>query len=247
MPVAERTPYRRPVAGILRPAPGQAAGGVHRGVRIRAVGPDPAARLEGHHEPQPGLGQLAAELVLVAVGTVRSGRAEREPRRPGLDRQLGPDLQLGPERRIVLTFCEMTGRGVRHRMHRVIEPLVGPHCGDGDHPIVGLAVPAQPLPAHVRGLAAVPAVPPVIDHQHPRIVRGSRRIRGQQLQSTGIDPAGIPPGLRQEKLQPLHRRMLRTRHRLRPGQRRQRLVQVCGATEVEWLGSVCLITYGAPA
>jgi hypothetical protein len=36
------------------------------------------------------------------------------------------------------------------------------------------------------------------------------------LQPAGVDPGRIPPRLRQEELQPLHRRMLRPRHRLGP-------------------------------
>ena len=226
MPVAEGPGHRLPVAGIIRPVPGQRAGRVHRGVRVRAVGPGPAARLERHHERQPGLGELAAEPVLVPVGAVRGHRAEREPRLPGPDRQVRADRQLGPERRVVLPLREVPRRGVRHRVHRVIQPLIGPHRGDGDHPVVGLAVPAQPLMAHVRGLRAVLAVPAVVDHQHPAAVRRGRRIRQQQLQPPGIDLLRIPPGLGQEELQPLHRRMLRPGHRLGPGQRGQRLVPV---------------------
>ena len=88
------------------------------------------------------------------------------------------------------------------------------------------AVPAQPLPAHVRGLRAVLAVPAVIDHQHPTAMRRGRRVTHQQLQPTGVDPFRIPPGLRQEELQPLHHRVLRPGHRLGPGQRGQRLVAV---------------------
>ena len=215
-----------PVAGILRPVPGQRAGRVHRGVRVRAVGPGPVAGFQGHHERQPGLGELAAEPVLVPVRAVRGDRPEHEPRSPGPDRQVRADRQLGPERRIALPLREVPGRGVRHRVHRVIQPLVSPHRGDGDHPVVGLAVPAQPLMAHVRGLRAVLAVPAVVDHQHPAAMRRGRRIRQQQLQPPGIDPLRIPPGLRQEELQPLHRRMLRPGHRLGPGQRGQRLVPV---------------------
>ena len=206
VPVAESPGHRLPVAGFIRPVPGQGAGRVRRGVRVRAVGPGPAARLEGHHERQPGLRELAAEPVLVAVGAVRGHRPEREPRRPGPERQVRADRQLGPEPRIVLPLREVPRRGVRHRVHRIVQPLIGPHRGDGDHPVVGLAVPAQPLMAHVRGLHPVLAVPAVIDHQHPRIVRGGRRIRPQQLQPAGIDPLRVPPGLGEEELQPLHRR-----------------------------------------
>jgi hypothetical protein len=79
---------------------------IDRRVRIGAVGPGPAARLERHHERQPGPGQLAAEPVLVAVGAVRGDSPEREPRIPGPDRQISADRQLGPERRVVLPLAK---------------------------------------------------------------------------------------------------------------------------------------------
>jgi hypothetical protein len=101
-----------------------------------------------------------------------------------------------------------------------------PQRGDSDHAVVGLAVPAQPLMAHVRGLRAVLAVPAVIDHQDPAGVRGGRRIRQQQLHPAGVDLLRIPPGFGQEELQPLHRPMLRPGDRLGSGQRGQRLVPV---------------------
>jgi hypothetical protein len=66
-------------------------------------------------------------------------------------------------------------------MDRVIDPLISPHRGDGDHAVAGLAVPAQPLMAHMRGLGAVLAVPAVVDHQHPAAVRRGRRARQQQF------------------------------------------------------------------
>src|SRR6266566_4752403 len=140
--------------------------------------------------------------------------------------QASADRQLGAEPRVGLPLGEVPRRGVRHRVHRIVHALVGPQRGDGDHPVVGLAVPAQPLPAHVRRLGPVLAVPAVIDHQHPRLVRRGRRVRPQQLQPPGVDLPRIPPRLRQEELQPLHRRMLRPGHRLSAGQRGQRLVPV---------------------
>jgi hypothetical protein len=79
---------------------------------------------------------------------------------------------------------------------------------------------------HVRGRRAVLAVPAVIDHQHPAAMRGRGRIRQQQLQPAAINLLSIPPGFRQEELQPLHRRMLRAGRRLGSRQRRQRLVPV---------------------
>ena len=226
VPVAEGAGHRLPVTGVVWPVPGQLAGRIDRGVRIGAVGPGAAARLERHHERQPSLGQFAAEPVLIPVGAVGAHRPEREPRVPGPDRQIRADLQLRPECRVVLSLREMLRRRVGHCVHRVIQPLIGPHRGDGDHPVVGLAIPAQPLMAHVRGLHAVLAVPAVIDHQHPAAVRRSRRIRPQQLQPPRIDLLRIPPRLRQEELQPLHRSMARPGHRLSPGQRGQRLVPV---------------------
>ena len=120
----------------------------------------------------------------------------------------------------------MLRRRVRHRIHRVIHPLISPHRGHGDQPVIGLAVPAQPLMPHVRGLRPVLAVPAVIDHQHPAAVRRGRRVTQQQLQPAGVDPLRIPPRLGQEELQPLHRPVLRPGHRLGPGQRGQRLVPV---------------------
>jgi hypothetical protein len=224
VPVAEGPGHRGPVAGLLRPVPGQGAGSVRGSIGVRAVGPGLVAGFEGHHERQPGLGELAAEPVLVPVGAVGGHRPERKPCSPGPDREIRGDLQLGAEPRIALPFREVPGRGVGHRVHGVIEPLVRPQRGDGDHAAVGLAVPAQPLMTHVRGLRPVLAIPRIIDHQHPAAVRGGRRVTQQQLQPPGIDLPGIPPGLGQEELQPLHRRLLRPGDRLGPGQRGQRLV-----------------------
>jgi site-specific DNA recombinase len=226
MPVPEGPGYRVPVAGILRPAPGQGPGGLHGSVSVRGARPGPAARPERHHERQPGLRKLGAEPVLIAVGAVRDDRPEREPRRLGPDRKIRPDGQLGPELRVVLPLREVPGRGVRHRMHRVIDPLISPHRGDGDHPVVGLAVPAQILPAHVRGLGAVLPVARIVDDQHPAAVRRGRRIGPQQLQPAGIHRLRLPHRFRKEELQPLHRRQLGPGHRLRPRQGRQRLVPV---------------------
>jgi hypothetical protein len=61
------------------PVPGQGAGRIHRGVRVNAVGPGPAAGFEGQGERQPGLCHLPRNPVLVPVGTVRRHRAEHEP------------------------------------------------------------------------------------------------------------------------------------------------------------------------
>ena len=224
VPVPEGPGHRLPVAGIIRAVPGQRAGRIHRSMRIRAVGPDPATRPQRHHERQPRFCELAAEPVLVAVGAVRDHRAEHEPRRPRPDRQLRADLQLGAELRVVLPLREVPRRGVRQRVHRVIDALIGPHRGHGHDAVVGLAVPAQILPAHVRGLGAVLAVTRIVDHQHPAAVRRGRRISPQQVQPAGVHRLRIPYRFGQEELQPLHRRQLGPGHRLRPGQPGQRLV-----------------------
>ena len=65
-------------------------------------------------------------------------------------------------------------------------------------------------------LAAVLAVPAVVDHQHPAAVRRGRRISQQQLQPARIDPLRVPPRFGEEELQLPHRRELRPRHRLGP-------------------------------
>ena len=94
VPVAEGPGHRVPVAGIIRPAPGQGAGRVDRGVRVRAVGPGAAARLEGHHERQPGVGELAAEPVLVAVGAVRATARKANPASRALTARSAPIASL---------------------------------------------------------------------------------------------------------------------------------------------------------
>ena len=199
------------------------------GVRVRGRGPGPATRPQRHHERQPGLRQLAAEPVLVPVGAVRDDRPEREPRRPSPDRQVRAYRQLGPEPRVVLPLREVPRRGVRHRVHRVVDPLISPHRGHGDHPVVGLAVPAQPPLAYVRGLvpslrsplSSITSTPPPCG-----AVAGSP----QQLQPAGGHRLRIPHRLGQEELQPLYRRQLRPGHRLRPGQRVSVLFRSRGAS-----------------
>src|SRR6266567_3582644 len=112
VPVPEGPGHRLPFAGIGGPVPGQRARGVRGSVGIGAVSPGAVAGFEGHHERQPGLGELAAEPVLVPVRAVGGHRAEHEPRGPGPDRQVRADRQLGAERRIALALREMLRRGV---------------------------------------------------------------------------------------------------------------------------------------
>ena len=71
---------------------------------------------------------------------------------------------------------------------------------------------------------AVLALPGIVDHDDPAVVRAPRRLLAQQLKPPVIDQLGLPWRFGQEELQPLHPRHPRTCHRLRPGQARDRLV-----------------------
>jgi hypothetical protein len=84
---------------------------------------------------------------------------------------------------------------------------------------------------HVRDLPAILAVPAVIDHQHPAAMRRGRRIGSQQFQPTAIDLLRVPPGLGEEELQALHRRVLGPGHRLGPGQQGRRLSPTAPTSE----------------
>ncbi len=75
------------------------------------------------------------------------------------------------------------------------------HCFETLSGCVSLAVPAQPLMAHVRGLGPVLAIARIVDHQHPAAMRRGRRVCPQQLQPPGVDPVQIPPRFGQEELQ----------------------------------------------
>ena len=110
-------------------------------------------------------------------------------------------------------------------MHGIIEPLVNPQRGDGDHAVVGLAVPAQPLMAHVRGQCRA-CGPRCRRSPAPR--RRAARSPGPRPQShpVGIDPFRIPSGTPTIELQPLHRRHGPPRPPARPRPARLRLVPV---------------------
>jgi hypothetical protein len=99
----------------------------------------------------------------------------------------------------------------------------------GRRPLSGAGA-GRPGPGRCRPRArrrAARSVPHRARAAVPRhAVRRGRRVSPQQLQPPGIDPVRIPAGLRHEELQPLHRRMLRSRDRLGPGQRGQRLIPV---------------------
>ncbi len=104
-------------------------------------------------------------------------------------------------------------------MHRKIEPLIGPHRGNGDHLAVGLAVPAQPLPGHVGRLGPVLADPLSSITSTPPPCGAVAVFRQQQLQPTDVHRVRISPGLRQEELQPLNHSMLRSGHRIHQNHR----------------------------
>ena len=98
----------------------------------------------------------------------------------------------------------------------MIDPIVGPHRGDHDDPIVGLAHPPQIPPAHMGCLVAVLTTPGVIDDQRTPPMRPSTPISQQQLQPPRVDHLIIPTRLGHEVPQPLHHSMLRPSHQPRP-------------------------------
>ena len=70
---------------------------------------------------------------------------------PGPDREIRADRQLGAEPRVVLPLGEVPGRGVRHRMHRIIPALISPT-------VVTVTTPLSVLPyrpGHCRPTCAV--------------------------------------------------------------------------------------------
>ncbi len=152
------------------------------------------------------------------AGPALAGRGEQPT-----DRTLLPTVTESGSLRFLGKWC---AGGVGHRVQRVAEVLVGPERGHRDDAVVGLAESAKPLPPDVGGHRAVLAVPGVVDDQHAPVVRRGGRVRDQELKPTGVDLLELPGRLRQEELQPLHRRVLGTGHRFRPGQRGERLVPV---------------------
>ena len=99
-------------------------------------------------------------------------------------------------------------------MQRIVDAFIGPQRAHRDDAVVGLAVAAQPLPPDVGRPAAILAVPGIVDDQDPTRMRRCRRIGEQQLQPPSINRVAVPCGLRQEVLQPLHRRVLGAHDRL---------------------------------
>ena len=82
--------------------------GADLAVRARAAGfTFRAVAADSAYGDQDGFRGELAEAVLVPVGAVRGDRPEREPRRPGPDRQVRADRQLGPEPRVVLPLREV--------------------------------------------------------------------------------------------------------------------------------------------
>jgi hypothetical protein len=116
--------------------------------------------LGGDALPSPR--QPGAEPVLVPVGAVRRDRRNANPASLALTARLAPMASLVQNPWLFFP-SENVWPGCRDRVHRIVDPLVSPQRGDGDHPVIGLAASAQPLPPHVRGLAAVLAVPAVVD------------------------------------------------------------------------------------
>jgi len=194
MPVAERSPgrpsSRRDLPGRPRPARGR----VHRGVRVVAVARSRGAA-ERHHERQARLGQLGAEPVLIPVGAVRGQARNANPasRARTRGRRRWPAWSGTPDR-----SCPSRSASPACTAPRApgTDALTGPHRGHGDHAVAGLAVPARPLPSHVRGPGPVLAVAAVIDHQHPAAMRPRRRIGPAASSSRGNSPGQRPTAIR---------------------------------------------------
>nr|WP_238845626.1 hypothetical protein [Nocardia terpenica] len=108
-----------------------------------------------HHERQSRRTELGAEVVDVAVGGIGHRGPEPDAEGGAALRQLGGDAGFGAETRVVLALREVVCRGAGHRVQRVVDALVGPQRGHRDDAVVGLADPAQPLAAHMRGRGTV--------------------------------------------------------------------------------------------
>lgn len=224
MPVTEVTLHGRPVAWMPGIAPGQGVGCFDGSVRLVGRSPGAAVRLERDHVGQAGLAQCEVPGVADGVGAVGDHRAAAEARLLPAGREVGGQLRFGAEGRVGAAAGEVVGGGVGSGVQRVVHTAVGPHRGHRDDAVVRLAQPAQPLPAHVCGGGAVLAVPGVVDHDAPAVVRSRRRLLAQQFKPPVVDLLGLPGRFGQEEQQPLHLRHPRTGHRFRPGQTGDRLV-----------------------
>ena len=160
--------------------------------------------------------------------------------------QLHGQLRLGPEPRIPLAARQPRRRRVGHRVHRPIDPLVGPQAGHRDDAVVDLAHRAQVLAGHMGGGGAVLAVAGVVQHQHAPVIGGGGRVLAQQPHPPVVDHLVVPGRFRKEPLQPLDLAVLGPGDRLGPGQPGQGLVAVPGqqqalqvVTEPTALGHAC--------
>jgi hypothetical protein len=151
--------------------------------------------------------------------------------------QVECNLRFRAKRRILLSPGQPLLGRVGHHMQRVVVHFVGPQRGHGDDAVVDLADRAQVLARHMIGGAALLAVPRVIDDQHT-VGRWSRgRLGEQQRQAPGIDRFGVPGGLGEEKLQPLHLGGLRLDQRLGAHQCRERLGPVAREQQARQVGA----------
>src|SRR3712207_1374571 len=85
---------------------------------------------------------------------------------------------------IVVATLEVMGRGVRLKIHRIVDPLVCKQARNADHPAFGLAYVGQPLPAHVGGFLAPLAVPMLVYYQHALLTRSGGALFEHELQPT---------------------------------------------------------------
>ena len=127
--------------------------------------------------------------------------------RVGHDRTEGPllrdgalhererNLGLGAEGRVGLAAGKPVRRRVGLDLERVVDALVGPQAGHGDHAVVGLAEIGEILAANVGGLVAVFAVTGLVNDEHAVVVGRTGRIGAQEVQALAIERVGIPGGL----------------------------------------------------
>lgn len=96
-------------------------------MRIGAMGPGAAARLEGHTNGSP-----AAEPVLVTVrGCRRPSRGTRIPAALALVARSALIVSLVRDAGSLFPFAKCRGRSVRHRMHARVMVTTSPVCRTG--------------------------------------------------------------------------------------------------------------------
>src|SRR5215208_5675741 len=125
---------------------------------------------------------------------------------------------------IVLATLEVMGRGVRLKIHRIVDPLVCKQARNADHPAFCLADVGQPLPTHVRRMFAPLAVSMLVYDQNALLTRSGGAPFEHELQPTLVGLLRVPPRFRKKPLQALCFLTLRSYNWLGVGQSSERLV-----------------------